>query len=307
MNQARTVLIADSIAPSAVALIKEASWNIVAPPEADAAELMRLIPGCDAIVVRSRTRVTAELMAAAPKLKLIARAGVGVDTIDVPAAEARGITVLNAPGSNSRSVAEHTIGLLFALARHIPEANNSMHQGKWEKKLFSGSELQGKTIGVMGFGYVGKIVAGMAAALGLTVVVCTKDAVNNTPYRMVGALDELLPQVDYLTLHVPKTPATTNCISARELALMKPGACVINTARGGIINESDLVAALDSGHLAGAALDVFENEPTPNAALAQHPRVIATPHIAALTGEAQVQAGEQVVRDMIAWFDKQSS
>jgi D-3-phosphoglycerate dehydrogenase len=241
------------------------------------------------------------MIAAGKKLKVIGRAGVGVDTIDVVAAEQKGIKVVNAPGSNSRSVAEHAIGLMFALARMIPRADASMKAKKWEKKLFKGIELEGKTLVVLGYGNVGKIVADLAASIGMKVVVWSRSHDKTDKYPFYEKLSEVLAQAVFVTVHVPKMPETENLLNRKVFEGMKEGAFIVNTARGGIVNETDLLEALESGKVAGAALDVFENEPTPLPALVMHPRVIATPHIAAATKEAQARAGVMVVEKIIEW------
>ncbi len=297
----KKILFADPIDKEAQQMFEAAGFEVSAPGEPTPEEIINLIPEYEVLVVRSRTKVTKEIIDAGTTLKVIARAGVGVDTIDTAAAEQRGIKVMNAPGSNSRSVAEHAIGLMFALARLTAQADASMKAGKWEKKLFKGVELQGKTLGILGFGNVGKIVAELTAGIGMHVVVWSHTPALRTPYKFVESLNELLPQVDIVTIHLPKSAETAHLISTREFEHMKEGAFIINTARGGIVDEEALLHALQSGRVGGAGLDVFENEPAPNQMLIAHPRVVATPHIAALTREAQARAGKEVARQIIVW------
>lgn len=298
---ASSVLIADPIDKKAQRMLVEAGIEVTAPGEPAPEEIMKLIPDFDVLVVRSRTKVTKEMIAAGTKLKVIGRAGVGVDTIDIAAAEQKGIKVINAPGSNSRSVAEHAIGLMFALARMIPKADASMKAGKWEKKAFKGIELEGKTVAVLGYGHVGKIVADIAAGVGMKVIVWSRPQDRTGKYPFYEKLAEALAQADFATVHVPKIPETENLLHREVFECMKEGVYIVNTARGGIVHEKDLLEALDSGKVAGAALDVFEHEPNPLPALVTHPHVIATPHIAAATKEAQARAGVMMAEQIITW------
>ena len=296
-----SVLIADPIDKEAQRMLEAAGFEVSAPGEPTPEEIMKIIPDCEVLVVRSRTKVTKEMIDAGKKLKVIARAGVGVDTIDTAAAEQRGIEVINAPGSNSRSVAEHAVGLMFAVARMIPQADSSMKAGKWEKKLFKGSELEGKTLGVLGYGHVGESVAHIAHALGMEVLVWTRTPRTDPPFQFVAALEEVLRRADIITIHLSKSAETARLIADSEFGKMKQGLLLVNTARGGIVEEEALLRALQSGKVGGAGLDVFGNEPTPNRVLITHPRVVATPHIAALTREAQQRAGLQIVEQLIDW------
>jgi len=299
-----TILIADPIDNKAQQMLVDAGFDVTAPGEPTQDEIIKLIPEYEVLMVRSRTKVTKEMIEAGVKLKVIGRAGVGMDTIDVAAADARGIQVMNAPGSNSRSVAEHAIGLMFALARMIPQANASMKAGQWEKKSFKGFELAGKTLGILGFGNVGRIVAEMARGIGMQVCVWsapTPSSSSNNEYMICPDLHALLARADFVSIHVPKVNETEGLISRDAFAAMREGAYLINTARGGIVDEDALVAALEHGTLAGAALDVYDHEPVPDQILVKHPRVIATPHIAASTKEAQIRAGVMVVEKIIEW------
>ncbi|MFA4873420.1 MAG: hydroxyacid dehydrogenase [Patescibacteria group bacterium] len=296
-----SILIADPIDKEAQQMLEAAGFEVSAPGEPTPEEIVKLIPDVEVLVVRSRTKVTKEMIDAGKKLKVIARAGVGVDTIDTVAAEQRGIKVINAPGSNSRSVAEHAIGLMFAVARTIPQADSSMKAGKWEKKLFKGTELEGKTLGVLGYGRVGKSVAQIAHALGMEVLAWTRTSRTDPQIQFTVALEEVLRRADIITIHLPKSEETAHLISTRELEHMKEGVFIINTARGGIVDEEALLHALQSGKVRGAGLDVFENEPAPSQALIAHSRVVATPHIAALTHEAQERAGIMIAEQLIEW------
>jgi D-3-phosphoglycerate dehydrogenase len=256
----------------------------------------------DGLVVRSETKVTAELMDAAPGLRVIGRAGVGVDNIDVPAATARGIVVMNAPDGNTITTAEHTIALLVALARRVPQANLSLKSGKWERKNFIGTELQGKTLGVIGLGRIGRVVAKRAGGLGMKVVAFDPFVVADSARDLeieLQPMDDVLARADFLTVHTPLTAETRGIIGAAAFSKMKDGVRIINCARGGLIDEDSLYQAIKSGKVAGAALDVFESEPPP----ADHPllqldQVIATPHLGASTREAQEGVALTVAEQM---------
>jgi D-3-phosphoglycerate dehydrogenase len=263
------------------------------------AELIPLVADTEAIVVRSETKITREVMEAAPKLKVVARAGVGVDNVDVETATARGIVVMNAPAGNTISTAELTFSMLMALARKIPQANTSMKSGEWNRKLFSGTELYNKTLGILGMGRIGGEVARRAVTFGMKVLAydpyLTPARATALQVELVSDLDKLYPQVDFLTVHMPMTDETKGMINAAAFAKMKKGVRVLNCARGGIISESDLLAALDRGHVAGAALDVYETEPLPkDSPLRAHPNIIMTPHLGASTEEAQENVGLEV-------------
>jgi D-3-phosphoglycerate dehydrogenase / 2-oxoglutarate reductase len=256
-------------------------------------------------MVRSATQVTLDLLAAAPNLRIVARAGTGVDNIDVAAASARGILVVNAPGANSISVAEHACALMLALARAVPAADRAMKQSKWEKKRFLGTELRGKTLGIAGFGRIGQEVAPRARAFGMRVVAHDPFIAQEVAEGMgveLLSLDEVCAVADFLTLHLPSTAETRHLFNDERFARVKPGLRIINTARGDLIDEAALRRAIDKGTVAGAALDVFETEPPGDWTLAQLPQVVATPHIAASTEEAQEQVGldtAAAVRDFL--------
>lgn len=264
-------------------------------------DLSKIANDYDAILCRSSAKITAEVLKSAPKLKVVGRAGIGVDTIDVAAATEAGVVVMNTPFGNSITTAEHAIAMMMALARQIPQANLSTHQGKWEKSKFNGVELYAKTLGVIGCGNIGSIVANRAIGLGMNVIAfdpfLTAERAADMGVKPVS-LDELLAHSDFITIHVPKTDKTNRMIDAAALAKTKKGVRIINCARGGLIVEKDLKDALESGHVAGAALDVFEIEPAESNVLFGHPNVICTPHLGASTTEAQVNVAIQVAEQV---------
>jgi D-3-phosphoglycerate dehydrogenase len=297
------IVVAEPLAPSALDVLRLPGWTIDARGGRAASDLARDLADADALVVRSATQVTADLLSAAPKLRLVARAGTGVDNVDVPAATARGIVVVNAPGANSISVAEHAIGLMLALARSVPAADAAMKKGVWDKKRLTGVELRGKVLGIIGLGRIGREVAARARAFGMEVVahdpfIPAKAAVD-VPLL---ALDDLLSRADYLTLHVPSTPETHHLLDAARLGCCKRGVRIVNTARGDLVDEPALADAIGAGVVAGAGLDVFETEPPIDHRLVDLAQVIATPHISASTVEAQEQFGQEIaacVRDYL--------
>src|SRR6185369_11590017 len=258
-------------------------------------DLLKVIPDYDAMIVRGRTKVTASVIDAASKLKVIGRAGVGVDNIDLEAAKKHMITVVNAPTSTTIAVAELTLGLLLALAREIPRADVTMKQGQWSKKEFEGVELNGKTLGIIGYGRIGIEVGKRAAAFGMNVIVydpnVSEDELVHSDAEPVS-IQELFSWSDFISLHLPLNIQTRDLIGPLAFSQMKDGVRIVCAARGGIIDESALLGALNSGKVAGAALDVFEKEPPGLTELVAHPRVIATPHIGAQTVEAQSRASE---------------
>ncbi len=302
------VLISEALAPEARQILAA-----VAGIEVDERgvlkvdELVPIIGDYDALIVRSGTKVTAEVIAAATRLKVVGRAGIGVDNIDVLAATRRGIVVMNTPGGNNVTTAEHAISLMLACARHIPQANASLRAGKWERSKFLGTEITGKTLGVVGLGNIGRIVADRA--LGLQMKVVAHDPFVTPESRPLEvelvSLDELLARSDFISVHVPLTPETRNAIDARALAKTKLGVRIINCARGGIVDEQALADAIRSGHVAGAALDVFAQEPPPpDHALIGLPQVVATPHLGASTGEAQVNVAVAIAEQVIAFLER---
>jgi len=256
----------------------------------------------DALIVRGRTRVTRQLLGLAPRLKVVGRSGVGVDNIDLPAAAEREVKVVNAPNSTSVAVAELAFGMLLALARRLPYADRTMKQGEWVKKSLQGIELSGKSLGVIGMGNIGSAVASRAAAFGMQSMGYDPLLDDNEIARRGAqpvSLHELFECADFITLHVPLTEATRGLIDAASLACMKRGVYIVCTARGGIIDEAALLAALDAGHVAGTALDVFAQEPPGLTKLVEHERVIATPHIGAQTAEAQARAAVDIAHEVL--------
>ncbi|HEX5998599.1 MAG TPA: phosphoglycerate dehydrogenase [Hyphomicrobiaceae bacterium] len=295
------VLIADQLSPAAVAIFEQrgidTDVNVGLPKE----ELERIIKDYDGLAVRSATKVTEKVIAAARRLKVVGRAGIGVDNIDVKAATAKGVIVMNTPFGNSITTAEHAISLMMALARQIPEADRSTQAGKWEKSRFMGVEVFGKTLGVIGCGNIGSIVADRAVGLKMRVLAydpfLTEERAIELGVSKVD-LDHLLRRADFITLHTPLTDKTRYIINAAALAKTKPGVRIINCARGGLVNEQALADALKSGHVAGAAFDVFEVEPAKESVLFGLPNVICTPHLGAATGEAQENVALQVAEQM---------
>jgi len=297
------IIVADKISERGLALLGETGWEIARPA---AASLAAELANADGLIVRSATRVTAELLESAPRLRVVGRAGVGVDNIDVEAATHRGILVMNTPGGNAVSVAEHTLALLLALARSVPQSNASIHAGRWEKSSASGTELRGKTIGLIGLGRVGTEVARRARALEMNVLAhdpyVTPAAAREVEVELV-TLDELLRRSDVISLHTSLSASTEKMINSAALQKMKRGARLINCARGELVDEAALAEALRSGQLAGAAVDTFAQEPPKNSPLIGLPNLVATPHIAGSTAEAQEEVGTliaQQVRDYLA-------
>jgi D-3-phosphoglycerate dehydrogenase len=301
------VLVSDKLARQGVEVLEQASGlEVLDRPGTTPEDLLELIGDVSGLVIRSGTKVTADVIARAGKLKVIGRAGIGVDNVDLDAATRRGIVVVNTPEGNNITTAEHAIALLVSLARHIPQATASMKAGLWEKKKFQGTELYNLTLGVIGAGNIGRIVVDRAKGLGMRVLVSdpflTPDAAARMDVEQVG-FDELMSRADVVTLHVPKTKGTTGLLDKEAFAKAKPGLFVINAARGGIVDEAALLEALDSGQVGGAALDVFVEEPPPKGhPLVDHPQVICTPHLGASTDQAQINVSVAVaeqVRDYL--------
>jgi D-3-phosphoglycerate dehydrogenase len=295
------VLIADKLSAQAVNVFKQRGVEADVKTGLPAEELLKIIGDYDGLAVRSSTKVTADVLKAAKNLKVVGRAGIGVDNVDVPAATARGIIVMNTPFGNSVTTAEHTITLMMALARQIPEANASTHAGKWEKNKFMGVELCSKTLGMIGCGNIGSIVADRAQGLKMKVIVydpyLSKERADAIHVEKVE-LDDLLKRADFITLHTPLNESTRNILNKDSFKKCKKGVRIINCARGGLVNEADLKAAIESGHVAGAALDVFEEEPAKKNVLFGMEQIVCTPHLGASTNEAQenvaVQIAEQI-------------
>ena len=299
--KAPKVLISDALDPLAVEIFKKKGCDVDFKSGIKADELKAIIANYDGLAVRSETKVTPEIIEAGKNLKVVGRAGIGVDNVDIPKATAAGIVVMNTPFGNSITTAEHAIAMMFALAREIPQANESTHAGKWEKKRFMGVELYGKTLGVIGCGNIGSIVADRAVGLKMNVIAYDPFLTNDRAVE-IGVekveLEDLFKRADFITVHVPKNDKTANMINKKTIATMKDGVRIINCARGGLIVEQDLKDALDSGKVAGAALDVFEVEPAKESIFFNHPKVICTPHLGASTTEAQVNVALQVAEQM---------
>jgi D-3-phosphoglycerate dehydrogenase len=296
------ILICDKTEKEAIEQMKAAGLQVDVRDDITPEELPKVLPAYDGMVVRSRTKVRQPLIDVCPNLKVIVRGGVGLDTIDAEYARSKGITVMNTPMASSASVAELTIGYMFALARSVYQAALSMKSEKWEKKLFEGDEIGGKTLGLIGIGNIGKEVAKRAKALGMTVIAYDPYVKSVDDVRMV-TLDELLANSDYISLHLPKTKESANMIGKAQIAKMKMGVRIINCARGGIIDEAALYEGLTNGKIAGAALDVYTEEPPSNWNLAKLPNVIGSPHIGAATKEAQGRVGAEVAQKLIGFAE----
>ena len=309
------VVIADKLGDAGVALLASSPEihviNLAGKPKE---ELDQALATATALIVRSETKVTAEMIERSPNLKVIARAGIGVDTIDVAAATKRGIAVMNAPGANTVSAAEHAIALLLSLLRHIPEAAETMKQGGWDRKRFEGSELRGKTLGVVGLGRIGGYVAQVAHAFGMTIVAYDPFVAPQRAVELQARLlpiEQLLAEADIVTLHVALTDETRHLLNAQRLKLMKPTAFLVNTARGELVDEQALVSAIREKRIAGAAIDVFAEEPLPKESpLRGLDRVLLTPHLAASTAEAQKRVAVEIctaVREAVLRGDLSSA
>ncbi len=299
------ILITDDLSPQAIARLEaaeDASFDIVRSPSPE--KLREIISIYDALIIRSSVRVDVDLLGTASQLKVIGRAGVGLDNVDIDAASLRGVIVMNTPGANTIATAEHTMAMLLALCRHIPHADASVRAGEWTRSKFLGVQLYRKTLGVVGLGRVGAQVAQRAQAFGMTVIAfdpyISDDVARELKVTLID-LDELLPRSDFITLHTALTPETQGLLGAQTIARMKPGVRLVNCARGTLVDEAALIDALRSGHIAGAALDVFTNEPLPGDSLLRTlSNVVLTPHIAASTIEAQRDVGTQIVDQVLA-------
>jgi D-3-phosphoglycerate dehydrogenase / 2-oxoglutarate reductase len=300
-SPAPRVLISDELSPAAVQIFKDRGVAVDVKPGLSKDELEKIIGQYDGLAIRSATKVTEKLLASATNLKVVGRAGIGVDNVDIKAATAKGVIVMNTPFGNSITTAEHAITLMLALARQIPMADRSTQASKWEKSRFMGVEITNKTLGVIGCGNIGAIVADRAHGLKMRVIAfdpfLTEERAKEINVSKVD-LDELLRRADFITLHTPLTDKTRNILDAKAIAKTKPGVRIINCARGGLIDEPALLAALNSGHVAGAALDVFLVEPAKDNALFGHENVICTPHLGAATAEAQENVALQVAEQM---------
>jgi D-3-phosphoglycerate dehydrogenase / 2-oxoglutarate reductase len=299
------ILITDGMDKNAVADLKKLGFDVTEQffPEP---ELIEKIKGFDAVVVRSATKITKPVIDAAGGLKLIIRGGVGVDNIEVAHAKAKGIDVRNTPGASSASVAELALALMFSVAREVPAANQTMKEGKWEKKAFSkGMELGGKVLGLIGMGRIGASLAEKAAGVGMWIMAYDKfpESVKNHGFPLVSKA-EVLEQADVISLHIPFDKTAGPEIGASEIAMMKKGVVLINCARGGVVDEEALLAALNSGQVRGAGIDVWVGEPSPRRDLVEHPKVVCMPHVGAATVEAQTRVGGEVVEILKEYFKK---
>src|SRR5262249_10556658 len=291
------VLVAEELSPAAIAQL-ESGFELRYVDGSDRAALLPALAGVDAVIVRSATRIDAEALAQAPNLRVVARAGVGLDNVDVEAATKAGVMVVNAPSSNTVSAAEHAVGLLLAVARNVPQAMVSLKAGEWQRSRFTGAELYGKVAGILGLGRIGELVAQRLAAFCL-------QGIASDPYlrparrgaRLVG-LEDLRAEADFISVPLPKTAETSGLIGERELRLAKPGVLIVNAARGGIVDENALALALKDGRVGGAGIDVFATEPPADSPLLAFPNVVVTPHLGASTHEAQEKAGTQVARSV---------
>ena len=306
MAQKIKILVCDPVHEDGIEKLREAGFEVDINPTITGEELKAKVPNYNALIVRSRTKVTKEIIEMGDSLKVIGRAGAGLDNIDVKAAEDKGIKVLNTPEAPAEAVAELTIGLMIALARGIPKADKAMKEGKWIKKKLIGWELRGKTLGVIGLGNIGEKVARIAKAIGMNILIHKRRPPPPELLKELEAefipLHELLQRSDVVTIHVPLTPATHHMIGEREIQMMKDGAFLINTSRGAIVDEKALLKALQSGKLGGAALDVYEVEPPTDLALVSLPNVVCTPHIGAQTREAQRMASVLMAEKIIDHF-----
>ncbi len=297
------IVIADSLQRSGIDILRASGAEVVEVKPEERPRLPEIIADADALVVRSMTKVTADLLRAGRRLKVVGRAGVGVDNVDVEAATQLGVLVVNAPTANLISATEHTFAILLALARKVPAADASLKAGAWERSRFTGNELQGKRLGIVGFGRIGQRVAARARAFEMEVLAhdpfLDPAAARRLEVELLP-LDDLLARADVVTLHLPLTEQTRNLLDRRRLGLMKKGALLVNCARGGLLDEAALLELLESGHLAGAALDVFADEPPKDLALARHPRVVATPHLGAQTLEAQERIATETAEMVLA-------
>src|SRR5215211_27551 len=297
------VLISDALSPAAVQIFRDRGIEVDFQPNLgkDKEKLAEIVGNYDGLAIRSATKASAKIIEKAKRLKVIGRAGIGVDNVDIPAATAKGIIVMNTPFGNSITTAKHAVTLMLALARQIPQADASTQAGKWEKNRFMGIEITGKTLGIIGCGNIGSIVAERAHGLKMKVIAydpyLSPDRGVDLGVEKVD-LDELLRRADFITLHTPLTEKTRNIIDARALAATRKGVRIINCARGGLVDEAALRAALDCGHVAGAAFDVFTEEPATANPLFGHPNVVCTPHLGAATTEAQENVALQVAEQM---------
>ncbi|MFQ5836473.1 MAG: hydroxyacid dehydrogenase [Candidatus Bathyarchaeia archaeon] len=306
MKSKTKILVCDSIHEEGIEKLKQAGFEVDVNPTITPERLTKIVSNYDALIIRSRTKVTKELVEAGRRLRVIGRAGVGLDNIDLETAEKKGIMVLDIPGASANAAAELTIGLIISLARSIPRADHSMKEGKWIKKQLLGWELRDKTLGIMGLGNVGGRVAKIVKALGMKILITKRTPPAPELLRELEAefvpLKEILQRSDVVTIHVPLTPQTKHMIGAQEIQLMKKGVFLINTSRGAIVDEKALLNALKSGKLGGAAVDVYEIEPPRDLSLIKLPNVICTPHIGAQTERTQRITAVSIAEKIINTF-----
>ncbi len=297
------VLVKENVGESGIETLRDAGFDVELGFDWADGDLEKRLAEFDGILIRSATKLTADVLKHAGDLKVIGRAGVGVDNVDVPTASKRGIVVVNAPQSNVVTAAEHTVALLLAVARNIPQAHASLTSGKWERSKFSGVELQDKTLGILGFGRIGQLVAERAAGFGVKVVAYDPfvgaDRFREAGVQHAATPEEIFAAADFITIHLPKTPDTLGFLNDEAFAKMKDGVIVLNVARGGLIDEDALGRALDSGKVGGAGLDVFPSEPVTEHPLFGHPKVVVTPHLGASTAEATDRAGQQAAEQIV--------
>ncbi len=301
------ILVSDKLSPKGVEVLRESGFHVDVKTGLSTEEQMTIISEYDGIVIRSATKITREMLSSAEKLKVIGRAGSGLDNVDIPEATKRGIVVMNTPGGNTITTAEHTISMMLSLARHIPQATKSMKDGKWEKSRFMGTEICNHTLGIIGIGNIGTIVADRAKALGMQIIAhdpfISAEKAKKTGLELVS-LDEMYSRADFITVHTPVTKETRNIINSESISKMKDGVFIINCARGGIVNEQDLAQAIKNGKVAGAALDVYEKEPPEDTTLIELDQVVCTPHLGASTIEAQEKVAVAVARQIVDYFKK---
>ncbi|MDP6962960.1 MAG: hydroxyacid dehydrogenase [Planctomycetota bacterium] len=303
-----TVFIADKVASDCVSMLTQTGFDVINKPGLEQAEKLQCIANADALIVRSATTVDKDMLNAAPNLKVIGRAGTGVDNIDLDAAAANGVWVMNAPGQNTLAAAEHSFALMMTMCRNIPAANARMCNGEWSKKGLMGCELDGKTLGLIGLGRIGREVAKRALAFNMTVIgsdpFLSSEGAAEWSIKKVE-LEEVFANADIISLHAPLTPETRHVLNGDSLQKCKDGVRIVNCARGGLIDDNALVAALQSGKVASAALDVFEVEPLPqDHPFLNSPQVIATPHLGASTAESQVKVATAIARQFDAFFNR---
>ena len=303
----KKVLIADRVAEEGIDILRKKGYLVDVKLDMTPDELVRAIPPYDALIVRSATPVSREAILAGENLKIIGRAGVGVDTIDIDAATERGVIVCNAPTSNIMSAAEHTMALMLACARQIPQANASMHEGKWERANFMGKELYEKTLAIFGLGRIGGLVAERARAFGMRIIghdpYCSPERADQLGVELYDRIEDILPKADFITVHLPKTPETIGMFGPEEFAAMKDGVVLVNAARGGIYNVKSLSDFVAAGKIFAAGVDMFEEEPCTESPLHEFDNVILTPHLGASTHEAQVRAGMQIAEYVVSGLE----